>query len=492
MNARLREDHDLAHLRVPPQSIEAEQAVLGGLMLAPDALPNVADLLTDSDFYRRDHQLIWTAIVELEEKKRPYDAVTLGEWFESHGQLELVAGGAYLIELASTTPSAANIRAYAEIVRDKALLRAGIEAGTAFVGACYQPGGRETSEILAEGAARVARLTVQGAGDGGLRMVRAGVAEAYEEVAARYNGTIDVGLTPPWSNVRQKLPGLEDTDFCVVAGRPGMGKTIVGLEWAYHAAMQGRNVAFFSLEMSRKQLIVRMMSRHGRVDSQKMRMKGALSDEEWTRLSAASRDIKALPLAIDDTARMTSAKISARASRMHAKVEGGLGLIVIDYLQLAEGTSGREDQRQAEITKISRDLKLLAKTLRCPVIALSQLNRSLESRTDKRPVMSDLRESGAIEQDADVVAFIYRDDYYSKDQCGAPGVAEFIIGKQRNGPTGTAYLRSHLEYNHLEDYHGPKPIYAKPKGSATSNDGFDDDAPPQRQRSGRDRATGDR
>jgi replicative DNA helicase len=298
MNARLREDHDLAHLRVPPQSIEAEQAVLGGLMLAPDALPNVADLLTDSDFYRRDHQLIWTAIVELEEKKRPYDAVTLGEWFESHGQLELVAGGAYLIELASTTPSAANIRAYAEIVRDKALLRAGIEAGTAFVGACYQPGGRETSEILAEGAARVARLTVQGAGDGGLRMVRAGVAEAYEEVAARYNGTIDVGLTPPWSNVRQKLPGLEDTDFCVVAGRPGMGKTIVGLEWAYHAAMQGRNVAFFSLEMSRKQLIVRMMSRHGRVDSQKMRMKGALSDEEWTRLSAASRDIKALPLAI--------------------------------------------------------------------------------------------------------------------------------------------------------------------------------------------------
>ena len=485
-----REDSRVEQLRVPPQSVEAEQAVLGGLMLAPEAFAHVADLLTDESFYRRDHQLIWRAIKELAEKHKPYDAVTLADWFESKGLSEQVQGGAYLIELASTTPSAANIRAYAEIVTEKAQLRRLIEFGTDVVNAGFQPDGRTVEQITADAAGKAAALTLQTSREGGLRMVRSGVTEAYDELVARYEGSIDVGLTPPWENVRQKLPGLEDTDFCVVAARPGMGQTIVGLEWADHAAMLGRNVAVFSLEMSRKQLITRMMSRRARVDSTSMRTKGAITDAGWSRLSQASRDIRELPLAIDETASLTIDAIRARAARMHAKVKGGLGLIVIDYLQLIEGTSGREDQRQAEITKISRGAKLMAKDLGCPVIGLSQLNRSLESRTDKRPILSDLRESGAIEQDADVILFVYRDEYYSKAECGAPGVAEVIIAKQRNGPTGTAYLRSHLEYSCFDNYYGPKPVYTKSKkAAAAASDGLDDDQLPLG--SGRDRAAGD-
>lgn len=484
-----RTDARVEQLRIPPQSIEAEQAVLGGLMLAgEEGWTRVSDLLSAEDFYRRDHQMIWRAIDELQEKKRPFDSVTMGDWFEAQGLIDQVAGGAYLVELSSTTPSAANIRAYAEIVADKALLRRFIEAGTDIVNDGFQPNGRETSEIVASGVAKVSQLSVQSSREGGLRMVRSGVNEAFDEIVARNEGSIDVGLPPPWLNVRHMLPGLEDTDLCVVAARPGMGKTVVGVEWADFAAVQGRNVALFTLEMSRKQLITRMMSRRARVDSRLMRQKHGLSDEEWSRLSRAASEIRALPLAIDDAASLKIDALRARASRMHAKVPGGLGLIVVDYLQLIEGSSGREDQRQAEITKISRGLKLMAKDLRCPVIALSQLNRSLETRTDKRPVMADLRESGAIEQDADVIMFVYRDDYYTKDECGAPGVAEIIIGKQRNGPTGTAYLRHHLESSYFEDYHGPKPVYSK-KGKGAKSDGFDDDQLPLNP-SGRDRAAG--
>lgn len=495
MNAQLstRSDSRIEHLRIPPHDISAEQAVLGALMLAAcagveaqeRAWADVADILAAEDFHRHDHQLIFTAIRERHATQAPFDPIVLGEWFASQGLSGEVAGGAYLSELCSSTASAANIKAYASIVRDKSLLRQLIDVGSGIVGAGFDPDGRSAEDVVAKSAAQVAALT-QRATTAGLRPIHSTVDEAWNEIVARDAGEITVGLTPPWANVRHKLPGLEDTDLCVIAGRPGMGKTVTGLEFADHAAEQGRNVAIFSLEMSAKQLTTRMISRRARVDAQNMRMQGGMSDDEWREVSRARSEVRALPIAIDDSGNLTIDALCARATRMHAKVKGGLGLVMIDYLQLIDGT-GKEDRRHDEIARISRRLKQLAKDLRCPVLALSQLNRSVEARTDKRPTMSDLRESGAIEQDADVICFIYRDDYYTKDACGAPGVAEFIIGKQRNGPTGVAYLSHHLECSRFDDYHGPKPVYAK-RFSKGGSDGFDDDDIP---RGGRDRAAGD-
>jgi replicative DNA helicase len=482
-----RHEDRIEQLRIPPQAIDAEQAVLGTLMLTPESIDDVADLIQVEDFYRRDHQLIYAAILDLKEKGKAYDALTVGEWFESNGKADQVEGGAYLIELWKAPPRPANVRDYAQIVADKSTLRRLITVGTEIVNDGFLPEGREADQIVAHSAAKMASLTMRGARAGGLCMLRGAMTEAWDEIVARDAGTIEVGLTPPWENVRAKLPGLEDTDFMVIAGRPGMGKTVTGLEFADHAASHHeRNVAVFSLEMSKKQLGVRLLSRRARVDNARMRQKAALTPEDWSAINGAYKDSRALSIAIDDTASLTIDAIEARASRMHAKVPGGLGLIVIDYLQLISGDGRRDEKRYDEMTKISRRCKLMAKTLHCPVIGLSQLNRSLEGRTDKRPTMADLRESGAIEQDADIVAFVYRDDYYTKDLSGAPGVAEFIIGKQRNGPTGTAYLRHHLECSYFADYFGPRPNYkTKKPESAAGEDGFDDPAP-----SGRDRAAG--
>jgi len=469
--------------------MEAEQAVIGGLMLRPDALADVGDLLSASDFYRREHAAIFEAILDQKARGKPFDAVTLGDWFETAGKAEMVDNGAYLGELVSTTASAANVRAYAEIVADKATLRQVIEVGSEIVGIGFDPEGRQAAEIVSTGAAKFAALTLRGAREGsGLRMIGAAMKEAWDEINGRFEGSIEIGLTPPWENVRAKLPGLEDTDLMVIAARPGMGKTVAGLEFADHAARQGRNVAFFSLEMSQKQLAVRLVARRARVDQSLMRQKGALSNEDWAEINGAYKDLRGLPLAIDDTAELTIEGIKARASRMHAKVPGGLGLIVVDYMQLISGDGRHDDKRHDEVTKISRGLKLLAKELRSPVIALSQLNRGVEARTDKRPQLSDLRESGAIEQDADIIAFLYRDDYYTKEACGAPGIAEFIIAKQRQGALGKAYLEHHLECSRFDDYHGPTPSYSRSRAGSASNDGFDDDLP----LSGRDRAAGGR
>lgn len=493
--------HELAdQLRIPPQSIEAEQAVLGGLMLAPEAWDQVADVLTDASFYRQDHALIWRAIDALQGKKKPFDAVTLGEWFESMGLAEQVAGGAYLIELASTTPSAANIRAYAEIVADKFALRRLIDLGTEVVNNGFQPNGREPSELIAEAASRFNQFSAAGASSGGLRFIRNHLSDAWDEISARYEGTADPGLPPPWENVADLLPGLEDTDLMLIAARPGMGKTVAGMEFADHAATMGRNVAVFSLEMSASQLTQRLICRRTGIDGNKLRKQGALDEEDWPLLTQSMRDLKTLPLAIDDTASVTIDALSARARRMHSKTDGGLGLIVVDYVQLISGP-GRGEKRHEELTEISRGLKLLAKDLRCPVIGLSQLNRSLETRTDKRPMMADLRESGALEQDADIIAFLYRDDYYTKDRSGAPGIAEFIIAKQRNGPTGTAYLRHELSMSRFADHKGPRPDYKLASGGQKSSeegfDGFDDPRPKRGSRQSRkgnpaaDRAAGD-
>jgi replicative DNA helicase len=445
-----RRDQRIEQLRIPPQSIEAEQAVLGGLMLAPDAYDRIADRITDNDFYRRDHQLIYRAIRELAEKNRPYDAVTLGEWFESMGLSEQVAGGAYLIELASTTPSAANITAYAEIVRDKAVLRQLIDVGTNIVNEGFMPEGRDTSEILEEAEKQVLAIA-EGASRGkqDFTAVNKALSEAFDVLQTRYaNGGGVTGLPTGYTEFDEMTAGLQPTDLIILAARPSMGKTTLALNMAEYGALKTRKaVAVFSMEMSASQLALRLISSVGRINATRLRT-GQLEDEDWSRVTSAIRMLRDVKIFIDDTPAMSPVGLAAKARRL--KREHDLGLIVIDYLQLMQ-VPGNNENRATEISEISRSLKALAKELNVPVVALSQLNRSLETRADKRPVMADLRESGAIEQDADVIVFIYRDDYYNKENSPDKGLAEVIIGKQRNGPTGSVKLKFFGEYTRFDN-----------------------------------------
>jgi replicative DNA helicase len=443
-------DGRVEHLRIPPQSIEAEQAVLGGLMLSPEAYDRVGDQLVESDFYRRDHQLIFRAIRELAERNRPYDAVTLGEWFESKGEAELVAGGAYLVELATTTPSAANIVAYAEIVRDKAVLRKLIEIGTGIVNDGFQPDGRDSAELLAKAEQEVFAIAEAGArGRTDFTAINKAMAEAFDVLQTRYNnGGGITGMPTGYVEFDEMTAGLQPTDLLILAARPAMGKTTLALNMAEYAAMKTRKaVAVFSMEMSASQLALRLISSVGRVNATRLRT-GQLEDEDWSRISSAIRLLKETRIFIDDTPALSPDVLRAKARRL--KREHDLGLIVIDYLQLMQ-VPGNNENRATEISEISRSLKALAKELHVPVIALSQLNRSLETRADKRPVMADLRESGAIEQDADVIIFIYRDDYYNKENSPDKGLAEVIIGKQRNGPTGSVKLKFFGEYTRFDN-----------------------------------------
>ena len=445
-----RAEQRVDQLRIPPQSVEAEQAVLGGLMLAPEAYDTVADSLAERDFYRRDHQLIFRAIRELAEKNKPFDAVTLGEWFESIGEAEQVAGGAYLIELASTTPSAANIKAYAEIVRDKAILRQLIEVGTNIVNDGFQPDGRESSEILSTAEQQVFAIAEAGAkGRTDFTAINTALSEAFDVLQTRYaNGGSVTGLPTGYTEFDEMTAGLQPTDLLILAARPAMGKTTLALNIAEYAAIKSKKaVAVFSMEMSASQLALRLISSNGRVNAQRLRS-GQLEDEDWSRVTSAIRMLKEAKIFIDDTPGLSPDALRAKARRL--KREHDLGLVVIDYLQLM-AVPGNNENRATEISEISRSLKHLAKELNVPVIALSQLNRSLETRTDKRPVMADLRESGAIEQDADVIVFIYRDDYYNKENSPDKGLAEIIIGKQRNGPTGSVKLKFFGEYTRFDN-----------------------------------------
>ena len=445
-----RAEQRIDQLRVPPQSIEAEQAVLGGLMLAPDAYDRVADQLVEEDFYRRDHQLIYRAIRELAEKNRPFDAVTLGEWFDSMGLSEQVAGGAYLIELASTTPSAANIAAYAEIVRDKAVLRQLIEVGTGIVNDGFQPDGRDSGEILARAEQEVFAIAEAGArGRTDFTPVNKALSEAFDVLQTRYaNGGSVTGLPTGYTEFDEMTAGLQNTDLLILAARPAMGKTTLALNMAEYAAFRSKKaVAIFSMEMSASQLALRLISSVGRVNAQRLRS-GQLEDEDWSRVTSAIRQLREAKIFIDDTPGLSPDVLRAKSRRL--KREHDLGLIVIDYLQLMS-VPGNSENRATEISEISRSLKHLAKELNLPVIALSQLNRSLETRADKRPVMADLRESGAIEQDADVIVFIYRDDYYNKETSPDKGLAEVIIGKQRSGPTGSLKLKFFGEYTRFDN-----------------------------------------
>lgn len=447
---RRREPTAIDALRIPPHSIEAEQAVLGGLMLSPDSLDKVADKLTDDDFYRRDHRVIWRAINELANKGMPCDAITLGDWFVANEMSEMIRDSTYLLELANSTPSAANIAAYGDIVREKSVMRQLIDAGTSITEDGFRPEGKSVQEVMELAEQRVFRIAESGArGKKDIVSVREAAGEAFRMLSERYEKKGQLtGLSTGFTDLDELTSGLQPSDLVIVAARPSMGKTAFALNLAEAAAMRGKkSVAVFSMEMSASQLAFRLISSLGRVHAQHLR-NGDLAEEDWPRVTSAITMLADAKIFIDDTPAMSPVEMRSRSRRLQR--EHGLGLIVIDYLQLMQ-VPGNSENRATEISEISRGLKALAKELNVPVIALSQLNRSLEQRADKRPMMSDLRESGAIEQDADVIMFIYRDEYYNKESPDK-GLAEIIIGKQRNGPTDTVKLAFLGHYTKFENW----------------------------------------
>jgi len=435
-------DDDIARLRVPPHSIEAEQSVLGGLLLDNLAWDRAADLLTESDFYRYEHRQIYAAISSLVGGGKPADVVTVNEHLQSLGRAEDCGGLVYLNALAQSVPSAANIRRYAEIVRERAVLRKLIGASDEIATQAFNPQGKPVTQILDEAESRIFQIGEEGSrSKQGFIGIDKLVVELIDRVTELHeNGAEEVtGVRTGFYDLDRYTAGLQKGDLLVLAARPSMGKTAFALNMAEHVAVREElPVLVFSMEMGASQLAVRMVGSLGRIDQQHLRT-GALRDDEWTRLTEAVDQLGKVSLFIDETAALNPAELRARARRMARQFGGTLGLIVVDYLQLMSGSAGSDENRATELGEISRGLKALAKELQCPVLALSQLNRSVESRNDKRPMMSDLRESGAIEQDADVIMFIYRDDYYNKDS-KEPGVAEIIIAKQRNGPVGTLKL----------------------------------------------------
>ena len=454
-------------LRMAPQSIEAEQSVMGGLMLDNQAWDKVADLVVEEDFYRRDHRLIFRAIADLYAHSKPCDVVTLSEWLDKHGLLEDAGGLAYLGALAKNTPSAANIKAYAEIVRERSVLRQLITVGNNISGSAYQTEGRSTEELLDTAESSVFKIAEQGArGKKGFTSIRELLVKAVDRIDELFQRDNPItGVPTGWDSFDEMTSGLQKGDLVIVAGRPSMGKTSFAMNIAEHAAIKGNvPTAVFSMEMPGEQLAMRMLSSLGRIDQHKIRT-GKLEDEDWPRLTSAVGILAEAPLFIDDTAALSPNELRARARRLSR--EHGLGLIVIDYLQLMQ-VHGTSENRTNEISEISRSLKGLAKELEVPVIALSQLNRGLEQRPNKRPVMSDLRESGAIEQDADVIAFIYRDEVYNEDSPDK-GTAEIIIGKQRNGPIGTARLTFLGQFTRFENY--IHDIYSDDEGYSHSGHG---------------------
>ncbi len=436
-------------LRLPPHSVEAEQSILGGLMLDNSGWDRIADLVHGGDFYRRDHQLIFEAIGALSEKSVPSDAVTVSEHLEKCSQLDDAGGLAYIASLVRDTPSAANIKAYAEIVRERSMLRELIRVGGEIAGSAHANDGRGAADLVDEAERKVFEIAEQGqrAGSGfiGLRKILPGVIDRLDELS-HSDGDI-TGVATGFQKFDDLTAGLHGGELIIIAGRPSMGKTTLAMNIAENAAIACKvPTAIFSMEMSAEQLAFRMIGSIGRVNQSKLRT-GRFSDEDWTRINSAVSIMSEAPIFIDDTPALSPTEIRARSRRL--KREHGLGLIVVDYLQLM-GISGTRENRATEISEISRSLKALAKELDVPIVALSQLNRGVEQRTDKRPIMSDLRESGAIEQDADLIAFIYREEVYDPDT-PRKGVADIIIAKQRNGPIGDLHLTFLGEYTRFEN-----------------------------------------
>ena len=437
-------------LKVPPNSIEAEQSLLGGLMLDHTSWDKIADVVTADDFYRKDHRLIFSAIATLAEGANPCDVVTVSECLDNRGELDDAGGLEYLATLANETPGAANARAYARILRERSMLRSLIAAGNEISGAAFATEGRSAAEIVDEAERLVFEIAESGArGKVGFRALKQILPDAVDRIDILHQSEGDIsGISTGYTEFDKLTAGLQPGDLIVIAGRPSMGKTALALNIAENAAIGAKiPTAIYSMEMPAQQLAFRMISSLGRVDQTHLRT-GKFPDEDWSRINTAVQLMSDAPLFIDDSAALSPTEIRARARRLQR--EHGLGLIVIDYLQLM-AVPGSTENRATEISEISRSLKALAKELSVPVIALSQLNRSVEQRTDKRPIMSDLRESGAIEQDADMIVFIYRDEVYNQDT-PRKGIADIVIAKQRNGPIGDFPLTFVGRYTKFENW----------------------------------------
>jgi replicative DNA helicase len=454
--SQIMHDNQLETLKLPPHSVEAEQSVLGGLLLDNAAWDRIADLITEADFYRSDHRLIYRHISKLVERSRPADVVTVAESLESTKDLQSVGGIPYVSALATSTPSAANIRRYAEIVRDRAILRNLAEVATSIADSAYSPMGRDASQLLDEAESKVFEIAEHGArGKQGFQDMPPLLTQVVERIDMLYNRSDPsevTGVPSGYVDLDRMTSGLQPGDLVIVAGRPSMGKTSLAMNIAENVALHtGLPVGIFSMEMASTQLVMRMLGSVGKLDQHKLRT-GRLQDQDWQRLTDAVGKLNDAPIHIDETPALNPLELRARARRLHRQYKQ-LGLVVVDYIQLMSASSQGEN-RATELSEISRSMKGLAKELNCPVIALSQLNRSLEQRPNKRPVMSDLRESGAIEQDADVILFIYRDEVYNPETPDK-GIAEVIIGKQRNGPIGTVRLTFLGEYTRFENLADP-------------------------------------
>ena len=447
-------DNQIEALKLPPHSIEAEQSVLGGLLLDNGAADRIADFLSGDHFYSDAHRLLYNAIMQLVADNKPADVVTVAEALGSINKLDYVGGMTYLAALVENVPTAANIRRYAEIVHERAILRRLAAAGGEIAESAFHPLGRSVREILDQAETKVFEIAEHGArGQQGFQDIRPLLTQVVERIEFLYNrdNPSDVtGIATGFTDLDRMTSGLQEGDLIVIAGRPSMGKTSLALNIAEHVALVLKMpVAIFSMEMGATQLAMRLMGSVGRLDQQKIRT-GRLTNDDWERLSSALGKLNDAPIHIDETPAMNALEVRARARRLARQYGGKLGAIIVDYLQLMQAVSDGEN-RATEISEISRSMKALAKELKVPILALSQLNRSLEQRPNKRPVMSDLRESGAIEQDADVILFIYRDEVYNQDTQDK-GVAEIIIGKQRNGPIGMvrlAFLGENTRFENL-------------------------------------------
>ncbi|OEF25172.1 replicative DNA helicase [Vibrio rumoiensis] len=449
-------DSQVDALKVPPHSLEAEQSVLGGLLLDNERWDSISGKVVEKDFYSRPHRLIFSAIKAILEDNQPLDLITLSEYLELREELDSVGGFAYLADLAKNTPSAANINAYADIVCERALVRSLIGIANEIADAGYDPQGRSSADLLDMAESKVFAIaeerTTESEGPQGVNSILEKTLERIEEL---YKSPQDgvTGVNTGFADLNKKTAGLQGSDLIIVAARPSMGKTTFAMNLCENAAMdQDKPVLIFSLEMPAEQLMMRMLASLSRVDQTKIRT-GQLDDEDWARISSTMGILmQKKNMYIDDSSGLTPTDLRSRARRV-ARETGGLSMIMVDYLQLMR-VPGLQDNRTLEISEISRSLKALAKELNVPVVALSQLNRSLEQRADKRPINSDLRESGAIEQDADLIMFIYRDEVYHPDSA-LKGIAEIIIGKQRNGPIGSVRLTFQGQFSRFDNYAGP-------------------------------------
>ena len=452
------DEDQISALKVPPHSIEAEQSILGGLLIDNKAIDRIAGQVSASDFYRNDHRIIFTHISKLIDNNDPADIVTVAESLEQNAELTKVGGVAYLGLVAENTPTASNISGYAKIVRERSIMRNLVEVGSDIVESAFSPQGKDAQQLLDESESKIFQIADAGTSE---KLGFVDIKELLPKAAQRIDDLYQLddpngvtGVPSGYSDLDQNTAGLQPGDLIIIAGRPSMGKTSLALNIAEHVGMEaGLPVAIFSMEMGAAQLTMRLLGSVGKLDQHKMRI-GQLEDEDWRKLTNALGVLNEAPIFIDEGSALNSYEVRARARRLHRQ-QGKLGLIVIDYIQLMSSANEQSNENRAtEVSEISRSLKALAKELNVPVVALSQLNRSVESRPDKRPMMSDLRESGAIEQDADVIMFIYRDEVYNPETA-EKGVAEILLSKQRNGPTGTVKLTFLGQYTRFENYANP-------------------------------------